>query len=123
MEQIMSRDRVLWDKVERADHFLSRLKGLLGKRQLSPGEGLLITPCNQVHTFFMRFPIDVVSITKDFRIACVETLSPGKIGKRIKNAAYILEVAAGSAGQFMLASGDAIAIHSVQLEDNRANDG
>ncbi len=122
MEQIMCQGKMLWDNVRLADRFFSRLKGLLGKRCLLPGEGLLISPCNQVHTFFMRFPIDVVLITKDLKIACVETLSPDKIGTRVKEAAYVLEVAAGSARQFMLESGDTIAIHSAQLREKSTND-
>lgn len=40
------------------------MKGLLGTRFLKEGEGLLIIPCNSIHTFFMRFPIDVVFLDK-----------------------------------------------------------
>lgn len=43
-----------------ADTFLSRFLGLMFRRGLPAGEGLLITRCNSIHTFFMRFPIDAV---------------------------------------------------------------
>ena len=44
---------------EVAETFLERARGLIGRRSLSSGRGMLITRCNAVHTFFMRFPIDV----------------------------------------------------------------
>ena len=44
---------------EVAETFLERARGLIGRRSLPPGRGMLITRCNAVHTFFMRFPIDV----------------------------------------------------------------
>ena len=43
---------------EVAETFAARTKGLIGRRGLAPGTGLLITRCNCIHTFFMRFPID-----------------------------------------------------------------
>ncbi|MFP2933675.1 DUF192 domain-containing protein [Pyxidicoccus sp. 3LG] len=55
-----TRQRLLADRAERADGFLDRFKGLMGRRSLAVGEGLHIVPCNSIHTFFMRIPIDVV---------------------------------------------------------------
>ncbi len=40
--------------------FFSRLRGLLGTKYLAAGEGLVIRPCNSIHTFWMNYPIDVV---------------------------------------------------------------
>ena len=53
---------LLADKCVVADGFLSRLRGLLGKQTFVAGEGLLIRPCNDIHMWFMRFPIDVVFV-------------------------------------------------------------
>ena len=47
-------------KAEVARTFLERAKGLIGRRSLEPGRGLLIPRCNCIHTFFMRFPVDAV---------------------------------------------------------------
>lgn len=47
-------------KAEVARTFLERAKGLIGRRSLEPGRGLLILRCNCIHTFFMRFPVDAV---------------------------------------------------------------
>lgn len=52
-------------QVHVADSFASRLVGLLGQRALDSKQALLIVPCNNVHTFFMRFAIDVVFLDRD----------------------------------------------------------
>lgn len=56
----MTRGTVLGDRVGRATSFGDRLVGLLGRAALPEGEGLWLEPCNSVHMWFMRFPIDVV---------------------------------------------------------------
>lgn len=43
-----------------ANSFLSRFKGLMGKTGLSEGQGLLLDPCNDIHMWFMKIPLDVV---------------------------------------------------------------
>ena len=45
---------------------LRRMKGLLGRSGLAPDEGLLIRPATSIHTWFMRFPIDVVFLDREF---------------------------------------------------------
>jgi len=57
-----------------AEGFLSRAIGLIGRRSLPPGEGLLIPRCNCVHTLFMRFAIDVTFLD-----------SRGEVVKRVEN--------------------------------------
>ena len=47
-------------KAEVARTFFQRARGLIGRRGLAPGTGMLILKCNCIHTFFMRFPIDAV---------------------------------------------------------------
>ena len=55
-----------------ADTVASRLRGLLGKRELAEGEGLWLTPCRSVHTFFLSFPIDVLDLTQVCTVEKVE---------------------------------------------------
>lgn len=107
---VYSRGRLLWNRIAKADNPYTRLKGLMGRRELLEGEGLLITPCNQVHTFHMQFDLDILFITKDMRIQSIITLCPGKVGPKIKEAACILEVAAGSAEHLKVVPGDYITI-------------
>lgn len=54
--------------IEIADTFFKRFLGLMGRRKLSPSDGLLITPCNSVHMMFMRFSIDVIYLDKDMKV-------------------------------------------------------
>jgi uncharacterized membrane protein (UPF0127 family) len=42
-----------------------RNKGLLGRRSFAPGSALILAPCSSVHTFFMKFPIDIVFMSRD----------------------------------------------------------
>ncbi|MFZ5974776.1 MAG: DUF192 domain-containing protein [Bacillota bacterium] len=106
MHKVYFRNILLCDKAARAANPFRRFKGLMGRRELLEGEGLLIIPCNQVHTFRMRFPLDVLYLTRDMRIARIVTLEPGRVGPRVKEAASVLEVAAGSAAQWKIAEGD-----------------
>ena len=56
----VTRGTVLATRLEAAHTGPTRRKGLLGRDGLAAGEGLWIAPCESVHTFFMRFPIDLV---------------------------------------------------------------
>ncbi len=79
-----------------ADHFFTRLKGLLGKRELPPGEGLLIKPCNSVHTFGMKMSIDVVFLSEEYEVLHImEEMPPGKMSPVVKKCACVLELPAG----------------------------
>jgi uncharacterized membrane protein (UPF0127 family) len=55
-------------QVETAFDSASRRRGLLGRTELPEGHALIIAPCNAIHTWFMRFPIDVVFTARDGRI-------------------------------------------------------
>jgi uncharacterized membrane protein (UPF0127 family) len=54
--------------IEGAFDSASRKRGLLGRESLPPGEALIIAPSNMVHTFFMRFPIDILIATREGRV-------------------------------------------------------
>ncbi len=62
----LTRGTVLGSEIRIADTALSRLVGLLGHSGLAPGDGLLIEPSSGVHTFGMRFPIDVVALDRNY---------------------------------------------------------
>ena len=64
----LTRSTVLAESLELADTGRTRRKGLLARPSLSPGEGLWIIPCESVHTFFMRFAIDLVYLDREKRI-------------------------------------------------------
>jgi uncharacterized membrane protein (UPF0127 family) len=87
----------LADNVSKADTFYKRLKGLMFTKSLPAGHGLLIQPCQSIHTFFMNYSIDVLYLSKDFEIVGMdETLKPAKVGKYQKRAYSVLELPAGT---------------------------
>jgi uncharacterized protein len=56
---------------------LERMRGLLGRQQLASDEALLIKPCSSVHTFFMRYPIDLIYLDKHWQVTkIVKNLNP-----------------------------------------------
>ncbi|OGO89323.1 MAG: hypothetical protein A2Y17_10635 [Clostridiales bacterium GWF2_38_85] len=94
-----------------ADNFFSRLFGLLPTKQLDYDSGLLIVPCRQVHTFNMKYPIDVVFLSEINVIVHIEeNMNPNKMTKYYREAKSVLEIAAGTAKRKGLNSGTALTI-------------
>jgi len=89
-----------------AETALTRMRGLLGRRDLPSGEGILLKPASSVHMAFMRFPIDAVFLDRDLRVVKVASeLRPWRAaGSRGANA--VLEISAGEAGRRGLTVGD-----------------
>jgi hypothetical protein len=101
-DQIVS----LFGQVKLAKSFLTRLRGLLGCKNLTDHEGILIVPCRQVHTIGMAFPIDVIFINRQgIIVKVVAGLKPYRSASA-KSAFYTLEVAAGMAAKLQLIEGD-----------------
>jgi uncharacterized protein len=89
-----------------ADRMLSRMKGLLGRRELPSGEGMLIRPAPSIHTFFMRFPIDAVFLTRDGEVVKVaDDVKPWRV-RSARRAHAVLELPAGEARRRGVTSGD-----------------
>jgi uncharacterized membrane protein (UPF0127 family) len=80
-----------------ADSPWSRMRGLLGRRGLESGEGLLLRPAGSVHTFFMRFPIDVVFLSRDGEVLKVAGALPAWRTAGARRAKAALELAADEA--------------------------
>ncbi|MBT8402628.1 MAG: DUF192 domain-containing protein [Gemmatimonadetes bacterium] len=102
-----TRGAVVGSRVRVADRFWSRLRGFLGRPQPSPGEGLLLTPCDGVHMFGVRFPLDVVFLTEDGTVVhLVEGLRPWQRTSRVTHARAVLEVPVGTLGRTGTMVGD-----------------
>jgi uncharacterized membrane protein (UPF0127 family) len=85
-------NEIILHQLDQANHFLSRLRGLMWKKVLPDNTGLMITPCNSVHCFFMKFPIDVVFVDKDHRVVhIISNMKPGSISQIVKKAKYVVE--------------------------------
>ena len=91
-----------------ADRMLSRMKGLLGRASLPPDEGLLIRPAPSIHTFFMRFPIDVVFLSRKGEVLKIAYHVPPWRTRACRHAHAVLELAAGEAERRGLAVGDCL---------------
>lgn len=88
---------VLADRALYAATFFRRLVGLLGRRELPPGAGLVLVPCAAVHTLFMRFPIDVVFLDQAQRVvALINDLRPYRCPKGARTAHFTVELPAGA---------------------------
>jgi hypothetical protein len=92
----LTRGTVLATNLEVASSANSRNKGLLGRERLAPGEGLWIVPCEAVHTFFMRFAIDLVYLDRQNRIRKLRAeVAPWRISACLR-AYSVLELAPGT---------------------------
>jgi uncharacterized membrane protein (UPF0127 family) len=91
-----------------AHRMLPRMKGLLGRKNLPAGEGMLIRPAPSIHTFFMRFPIDVVFLSRQGEVLKIaEHVAPWRT-RSCRRSYAVLELAAGEAGRRGFAVGDRI---------------
>lgn len=89
-----------------ADRPLARMKGLLGRADLSAGEGILLRPASSIHMWFMRFPIDAVFLDADGRVVrVVAGLRPWRLAAA-RGARSVLEIAAGEAARRGVIEGD-----------------
>lgn len=94
-----------------ANTSLTRLFGLLGKRGLEPGCGILIRPSSGVHTFFMLFPIDVVALDRNLRVRKVwRRLGPFRLTSVSMKTHSVLELAPGQIDYCGIEPGDQLAI-------------
>ncbi len=106
-----ARNHTLSHHLTVADTFWSSLRGLLGKHSLPAGEGLLLVPCQSVHTLGMRFPIDVVFLDKERRVLhIIEGMKPWRISRHLPKARSVLELPAGTIAATGTRCGDVIQI-------------
>ena len=84
-------------KVAWAGSSAERRRGLLGRSSLSTEEGIYLAPCEWLHTFGMRFPIDVAFLSAEGRVLALHHgLKPNRISKIVLRAAGVLELSEGT---------------------------
>ena len=105
-----TRGAVLALRVERAEGMLDRMRGLLGRAALREGEGLALLPCNSIHTFFMRFPIDAVFLDRNGRVVrALPALRPWRATRFHLRAAQAVELPEGTLARTGTREGDELA--------------
>jgi uncharacterized membrane protein (UPF0127 family) len=88
---------VLAHGLKKADTFWSRFLGLMPYKHLPKGEGLLISPCQSVHTFFMHFAIDVLYLDSDRCVLAIfPSVKPWRVLPLKLRCRYVLEVPPGT---------------------------
>jgi uncharacterized membrane protein (UPF0127 family) len=91
-----TRGTLVASKVEVAADYDARTKGLLGRDSLPAGEGLWLVPCPMIHTFFMRFSIDVVFLDRELKAAhVIEDMKPWRMSRWVIRARTCLELPGG----------------------------
>ena len=101
---------VVCERCEVPKSSFARARGLLGRSGLEPGDGMLIDAAPSVHMFFMRFPIDVVFLDRDWRVVrVVHRLRPWRVAGA-RRAVAALELPAGAAAEAGIEEGDVLSL-------------
>ena len=117
----LTRNTILATCMEVADSGPKRNKGLLGRERLSTGEGLWIIPCEAVHTFWMRFPIDLVYLDSQKRIRKLVSEVPAWRLSACLRARSVLELPPGTIRDTQTQPGDTLEFLAIALTgDNSA---
>ena len=101
------------DAAEVANTSAKRRTGLLKHERLEPGEGLWIVPCESVHTFFMKFPIDLVYLDRKRKVRKIRHAMPPWRLSACFFAHSILELPAGTVARSGTQPGDELAIEKL----------
>ncbi|HZS50705.1 MAG TPA: DUF192 domain-containing protein [Bryobacterales bacterium] len=113
-----TRHRLLGDAIERADTSQTRRMGLLKRTGLAKGEGLWILPCEGIHTFFMKFPIDVLFLNRKKQVVkALPSLGPWRLAMSLRGRS-VLELPAGTIRDTGTQRGDQIEIVERDVEQS-----
>jgi hypothetical protein len=97
---------VVVERCDVAQSLGSRMRGLLGRKDLAPGQGLMITKTRSIHTAFMAFPIDAVFLDRELRVRrVVSGIRPFRVAFGGRGARHVLELAAGEAARAGITEG------------------
>jgi uncharacterized protein len=105
---------VLCERCEIPASSFAQTRGLLGRDGLDPGSGMLIDSSPPVHTFFMRFPIDVVFLDRDWTVVGIRhRLRPWRVAGA-RRAVAALELPAGGAEASGVQEGDVLVLDELE---------
>ena len=108
-----TRNTVLGRAIEIAETSARRRTGLLKHKSLEEGQGLWIVPCESVHTFFMKFPIDLVYLDRKHKVRKVRHRVPAWRLSACLLAHSVLELPAGTIEETQTAVGDELQIEKL----------
>jgi uncharacterized membrane protein (UPF0127 family) len=109
-----NRNTVILEQGKLANNFFTRLKGLVGTKELHHGEGLMIEPCRGVHCMFMSMPIDVIYVDKENKVVALDkAMAPWAVGKIYRQSRYVIELPPGTIEQTGTQPGDQLQVKRV----------
>lgn len=104
--KLVLENTILATNAKLAKGFFERLIGLMFKKKLEHGNALIIPYCNWIHTFFMRFPIDVIYINEEYKIVdSIIALKPWNITSPRIKAQHVIELPNGSLSNIEIKKG------------------
>lgn len=104
-----TQNSIISEDVNVADNFISRSVGLLSKKSLKEGESLIIKPCCSIHTFFMKFAIDILFVGKNGQIiAMYENVKPWGVLPIHFSSSYVIELPTGWIKNKSIQKGDCL---------------
>jgi uncharacterized membrane protein (UPF0127 family) len=107
----LTRGTMVADRARCARSMLSRMRGLIGRRELASGEGLVLTPCSGIHMFWMRIPLDVVFLNRHNQVICaVSGLPTWTMLPWVRGATSAVELPIGTVHETRTAPGDLMSI-------------
>ena len=110
----LTRNTIMADRADVADSVVSRMRGLIGRRKLESGEGLIIAPCSGVHMFLMHIPLDVVFLNRHNQVVCaVSGLPTWTMLPWVRGAERAIELPVGTVHESRTAPGDLMSIEHV----------
>lgn len=88
---------IICNNMKEAKSFIDRLIGLMFKEPMKNYDGLLIRPCNSIHTFFMKYSLDVIFLSKNLEVIEIyRNLKPWRLTRIILKANQCLEMESGT---------------------------
>ncbi len=109
-----SRDLYLAENADMAVNFLTRFRGLMLRKTLPEGEGLVLIPGGQIHMFFMLIPLDVIHADRQGKVLrIVQGIKPWRLGPMVRKCRMVIELPVGAIARTGTEVGDMLTLEDV----------
>jgi len=107
----LTKGTVVAEKAELAASFLTRLRGLLGRKGLAEGGGLVLRPTDSIHSFFMSFSFDAIFLDRSgLVLRLMSDMRPNRISPLVRRGHVVVELPAGGIARSRTSTGDQLRI-------------
>lgn len=108
---VKKNDLIITENVKLANSIIDRMIGLMFKKEMRGFNALLIEPCNSIHTFFMRYDIDVIFLSKNNEVVkIIRNMRPWRLSWIYFRATKVLEMKGGTLPEEVV-KGDKLVMH------------